>query len=432
MRDLDERIRAELSAHFDAHRPLDSDAFSEALAKRRRKRTTAKLVTASGVALLILLASIAGFSLDFGGQRSHPEPADRGPQSEVIPIPGKLGGLAAPPGSNETWVLNQRGQIGRLEGNETRFAEASLPPRRGREQFFLPGPNSTLWLAHGYRLFRLDDSGRPTGSTRFANQTKQFDIGAGYGWRHTGGAELTRIDLETFATQELPVVEDEDDIGSRGSDDLAAGLGAAWVADGTTGEVVRIDAETLDVQRFHIGRPEEPAGVDRASAYVTSVAVGDDEVWACCDDKGDVVALEPESGEVKTRIDLGGGDDEPDGDVWMTPGKDQLWLTTFGLYEQRSLDVLFGVHHNTYAVQGPFPLPGAAEQVVPTEERLLGYGWRGGSVYPISYSELSSLPYPPKPEETKTVLWLILGGIIAVLVLIVFLGRDTNEEAEEI
>lgn len=440
MTKLDDMIRSQLAAHADSQPPVDAEAFAQGLVRRETKRTRTRLIAGSALVGVTLLVVSGALPFDITPDRAPTQPAQpEALDQHAVPVPGGVEDVADGSGPGGAWVLNGRGQLGRFVGGELRFGRPSVPRSNSHQQLLSVGPDNTVWIASRSKLFRLDGAGEVTGSTRFPDWTRQLEVGSGYAWRHAGGDSLTRIDLKSLATETIAVVRDEGDMQSRVSHDLAAGFGAAWVADGNTGEVVRVDAETLQVERFAIG----PAGTAegegfRVRAYVDTVSIGRDEVWACCDDKNDLVALDPISGEVKSRIDLGGGNDASGGGGAIDFGAGRLWLASGGRYKGHVFPGLLGIDPDRYEVEGPYPLPGEfADDLVATSDGLLVITAPTDPSAPVlnrfRYSELADLPYPaPEKSEASLRGWLIILAVLAGFVILIFyLGREEEPDPAE-
>jgi hypothetical protein len=431
MRDFDQTVRTELSAALDAHPALDAGAFSARLAERKRKRMRSRVVTASAAALVILLATVASGSLDLAGKGSDLDPADP-PAFEVatISVPGDLDHIAIDPVTKSVWILNRRGQIGRLQGEAVKFGTEAVQRSQSGWRT-LAASEGTLWISRGRSLDRVDASGRVTGTTRLADYISHLEVGSGYVWA-LAGPSLTRVDPETLEQQTVALTW-ADELEDAFEDRLAAGFGAAWVGAGRAG-VVRVDAETLKTKKLAIGPIESTAG--KAAGYVYAVAVGEDEIWACCDEDRDVVALDARSERVTARFDLRGpGGFGPGGSLQMSFGNERLWVSKFGLYAGKSFTGLFGLDERS-GTEGPFPLPGDyADALVATPDELLVEAGTDDDVppralYRLGYSDLDDLPYPAEPEKSKAPLWVFLGLIAGTVGLVFFLGREQHDDED--
>jgi hypothetical protein len=429
MRDFDKTIRTELLARLDAHPALDAGAFSARLAERKRKRMRSRVVTASAAALLILLATVASGSLDLAGEGSDLDSADP-PVFEVgtISVPGDLDHIAIDPVTKSVWILDRRGQIGRLQGDAVEFGTEAV--RRSRSGWrTLAASEDTLWISRGRSLDRVDASGRVTGTTGLADYISHLEVGSGYVWA-LAGPSLTRVDPETLEQQTVALTwadEPEDAFDDR----LAAGFGAAWVGAGQAG-VVRVDAETLKTKKLAIGPTESATG--KAAGYVYAVTVGEDEVWACCDEDRDVVAIDARSEGVTARFDLRG---PRGGSLQMSFGNERLWVAKFGRYAGKSFVGLFGLDERS-GTEGPFPLPGDhADALVATPDELLVEAGTDDdapprALYRLGYSDLDDLPYPTEPGMSKAPLWVLLGLIGGFVGLVSFLGRERHDVADDV
>lgn len=423
MSDVDKRLREELSAHLETHPSLDEAAFSLRLAERKKKRLRARALTGAGAAVLIALAVVGTTSLDLTGDRKRLQPAKPRPfEADAIQVPGNLDRIAMDRQSNTVWVLNQRGQIGRLEGSKVRLGAVAVDPTQSGWRAFAAGRGETLWVSSGRRLDRVDGSGEVTASTRLTGggYIQHLEVGSGYLWAADGSGSLFRIDPVTLEHQRVMYVP-EQDFDDILTDHLAAGFGAAWVGSGLTGEIVRVDAETLELARLPVGALARSQG--EVGGYVNAVAIGNTEVWACCDDADDVMALDPRSLEVVKRFDFGDGDDEAGGDQYLSFGDEQLWAARFGRWKGFSFDGLFRVDQRS-GIEGPFPLPSEGMlDLVATDDGLFVSSETKG-LYRLDYSDVADLPYPTKPPKSKTPLWIVLGIIAAVVGLVLFLGRE--------
>ena len=436
MSDIDDRIRSGLVAELDARAPLDEGAFSRRLADRRRKRLRARALSISGAAVAIALAAVAVSSLDLAGDTTNLQPVKPPPfEADTIQVPGGLDRIAMDRQSNTVWVLDQRGQVGRLQGNGVRIGAEAVGPSRSGWRAFAAGPGETLWVSSGRRLDRLDRSGEVAASTRLTGGgfIQHLEIGAGYVWASDGSGSLFRVDPRTLKDDRVAYTSLDDD--EINTDHLAAGFGAAWVGSGLASEVVRVDADTLDTTRVAIDSPADSAG--EVGGYVNAVAVGNADVWACCDDSDGLVAVDPRSLEIVDRFDFADGDEEPGGDVQLAFGNGRLWVAKFGRWEGRSFEGLFRIGEET-GMEGPLPLSGDfVDALAATSDELvvLGGAEDGKRVlYRIPYSEVDELEHPAGADDpsgsggTLLIILAVLGGLV---MLILYLGREEPDPAED-
>jgi serine/threonine-protein kinase len=81
--------------------------------------------------------------------------------------------------------------------------------------------------------------------------------------------------------------------------DVAAGHGALWIANGTTGQVVRVA-----INGQVLADPDKPVGV---GAGASGISVGTDRVWVASPGAGQVSWLDPDDGHVISRARVGRG-----------------------------------------------------------------------------------------------------------------------------
>lgn len=428
MRDLDAYVRSELSAHLATHQPLDPDSFARGLTRRRRTRATKRLGAVSVVGLVLWAVAAAGV-MDLQWERTAPQPAGP-PRYEPQIIGGARGvqDLAIQPGTGRIWVLNGRGEVGVLEGAKVRFGGIDVGRSVSGWRAFTVGPDGALWVSSGRRLERVGPDGSVTSSTRLrTGYIRELAFGAGYLWALDAQGTLTRIAPDTLGQHRMVTVAGEFE--NALEHHLAVGFGAAWVGGESAGEVVRVDARTLEVDGFTLGAAKPPPGED--GAYVNAVEIGDREVWACCDHSDDVVALDPGSGAPASRLGVDSGDDEPGGDIHLASDGTHLWVAKFGYYDGFSYPGLFRA--DTTGIEGPSPLPvEEVHRMVAAPDGLLVLGSQsemaGSHLIRIAYDDFGKLPYPSEPEKSRTPLVVFVVLIAGLLALVLFLGRDEPDQ----
>jgi YVTN family beta-propeller protein len=98
-----------------------------------------------------------------------------------------------------------------------------------------------------------------------------------------------------------------------GSDDLAVGEGAVWIADGLTDSLLRVSPSTLEVTETL-----------ELQTTPDNLVVGGGRIWILNRVAGSVIDVSPETGEVGDAIRVG---DEP---VDIVAGLDSVWVANHG------------------------------------------------------------------------------------------------------
>jgi YVTN family beta-propeller protein len=145
-----------------------------------------------------------------------------------------------------------------------------------------------------------------------ATGSRPVAVAAGEGAIWVGDAQdgtVTRIDPE-----QMRVVKTIG-IGAPAVD-LATGAGDVWAATGGFGTIVRIDAKLGAVaDRFDLGKPS-----DLVVQTASSIGVAEGGIWVGVFDG--LVSLDPSSGEIKRRVDLGHS-----AAMQLAVGRDAVWAT---------------------------------------------------------------------------------------------------------
>jgi streptogramin lyase len=223
-------------------------------------------------------------------------------------------------GEGRIWVMDRRSQI-------YWFAPGD-PQVNSRGTTGIPTGASVggggVWISNGFGtgqgadggVSRLDPS---TGETSPAFDTPIGSEAVAYGadavWvadRNTG--TITRYDPVQRSSTEVPLPGTETDPAKP--DSIAFGdLGgpALWVGDAVHPQVFHVDAnDPTNVTRSSIGGP------------ATSIAIGAQEVWVASESADAVFVLNPTTGAVRTRVDVGtSGCDAP---VAIASAADGVWV----------------------------------------------------------------------------------------------------------
>jgi len=172
------------------------------------------------------------------------------------------------------------------------------------------------------------------------------------------GAEVASITLEGFFANEM---------------DVAVGAGSVWVssADGFADAMLKVDPETGQVVDRIPVPPESP----------TSLAFGHGSVWVTNASRGTLSRVDPRTGEVAAKIEVGRGAtgvavDEDSGAVWVASG-------SFFLGEDSENNKLSRVEVATDRVVAEVPIAarepdGGAYRVAVGEGVVWAQGARGG------------------------------------------------------
>jgi streptogramin lyase len=200
-----------------------------------------------------------------------------------------------------------------------------------------------VWAASDHGTFRIDPDEGMAERTE-VRYSSVVAVGAGQVWSQNGDGSVSRLDPASgHIEMTARGAEDVGDLQSRTTRDLAVQSHGAWLADGTTGQIVRFSA-TGKVERFPIGPPFERISEDavQAGAYASTVAAGGGSIWACCDLEERVVRLDPATGQVTGRVEVPVGG----GDVAMTFANGSLWMS-------ESLGGIYRVDPRTLRPTGP-------------------------------------------------------------------------------
>lgn len=390
--------------HAAPHEP-DVGAFLHRFRARRRRVRVVRSLRLAGAAV-VATSLAAAVTVAYRGSTDDARPARPRPVGDVVALPRLSFDVDV--GFGAAWVLTAK-HVLKVDARTHDIAERVRI--HGEAQYVEVGEGA-VWTAGG-GVRRIDPaSARVTGHVR--GYVNTIALGDGWLWRNDGDGYLTRIDPRTLEESgRVRVARDLGDLESRASHDLAAGFGAAWFGDGTTGELVRVDARTLSVERIALGSPMRGG----EGPYVDTVVTGGGLVWACCDAAGRIVALDPATRRARATVPAGGGDA-------MSFGGERLWMSTFLQRAGRSFDALV-------AVDVP---PAAVEQGAP---RYLGHGIEtidagrvgvvvkspSGLARPpvlrfLPYDEIESLPTgPPEPRlwppPWSAVLFLVVLSAVA-------------------
>ncbi len=175
------------------------------------------------------------------------------------------------------------------------------------------------------------------------------------------GEEVAAITLEDFATN---------------TTEVAVGAGSVWVssASGEAGVVLRVNLETNRVvDRIPVGSP-------------TGVAYGHGSVWVTSSGHGTLSRVDPRTGEVAAKIEVGRGAtdvavDEGSGAVWVASG-------SFFLGEDSEHNKLSRVDPATNRVVAEIPIAaharyGGAQSVAVGEGAAWAQGGDGGKLFKV-------------------------------------------------
>ena len=92
---------------------------------------------------------------------------------------------------------------------------------------------------------------------------------------------------------------------------VAVGLGAVWITSASSGQLVRVDPDTLSIrQQIDVGPGVGP------------IAFADSAVWVTNVDDGTVARIDPETNDIVQRVHVGNGPAD------MTAVGDELWIST--------------------------------------------------------------------------------------------------------
>lgn len=262
-----------------------------------------------------------------------------------------------------------------------------------------------VWAASDHGTFRIDPDEGMAERTE-ARYSNIVAVGAGQVWSQNGDGSVSRLD-PTSGRIELTAhgAEDLGDLQSRATRDLAVESHGAWLADGTTGQVVRI-SDTGNVERFAIGPPFERISEDavQVGAYASTVSTGGGYVWVCCDLEERVVRVDPETGDVTGRVDVPVGG----GDVAMTFADGSLWMS-------ESPGGVYRVHPRTLQPTGPVEFDRFPSALAVGERAL----W----VVQGDFSgDLSSVPLRDFPRLVGVGTPADAGGLTPFLVIVVLIG----------
>jgi outer membrane protein assembly factor BamB len=269
-----------------------------------------------------------------------------------------------------------------------------------------------VWAAGFHGTFRVDGP-EPHGVRTEATYSPVVAVGGGGLFSQDGDGSVSRIDPESgeilWTTR---AARDVGDLKSRVSRDLAASRHGVWLADGTTGEVVRISMDGRRVERISIGPAFEEVEPDvvREGAYVETVAVGGGSVWVCCNLRYQVVRLDPETGSITGTVDVAVGG----GDVAMVFGAGSLWMS-------ESLGSIYRVDPRSLEVTGPVDLDRSPDALTVGEGSLWSVeGESRGDISEVPLAEFESLIGAGGDDErTPSAAWPVAYLAAGVLILVV-------------
>ena len=285
-----------------------------------------KAAAAAGAVVAILLAMSAPVA--FGAE----------PSIRRIPVDGIPNDIVVFQGS--LWVADGHGRVLEIDPGSGDIVQKVHV--LGSVQKIAAGLGA-VWAASDHGTFRIDPDEGVAERTE-VRYSAVVAVGAGQVWSQNGDGSVSRLHPKSGRI-ELTArgAEDRGDLQSRATRDFAVESHGAWLADGTTGEVLRI-SETGKVERFAIGPPFERISEDavQVGAYASTVTAGGGSVWVCCDLEERVVRLDPETGDVTGRVDVPVGG----GDVAMTFADGSLWMS-------ESLGGVYRVDPRTLRPTGP-------------------------------------------------------------------------------
>ena len=265
----------------------------------------ARLLTAAAAVLLVTAALLVGGSSAFRGPAASltagPDTvgvinADRNVLTEVVPGPGRPGGVAY--GAGATWITDTADDL-LLQVNRAGQVEKI---RVGRGPAGVAVGDGEVWVAN-----QLDGTvsevnpaaGTPVAKIGVGNGPEAVAFGYGSVWvANVTDGTLSRIDPASGRRLTIPL--------GASPAGLAAGEGGIWVTSPGTGQLLLVDPHTNRVSRSFA------VGVSSAG-----VAVGAGSVWVG-DLGGGVARVDPVTGAAR-RVRAGGapaGIAFADGAVW--------------------------------------------------------------------------------------------------------------------
>jgi hypothetical protein len=173
------------------------------------------------------------------------------------------------------------------------------------------GPNGTLWTANfkdgSISHLKPEPPSALGRAVTAVPQVSQIAAGAAGVWAMSAEGQTVGIDPSSGRPLSKPVTLDVS------AYDLAVGHGALWVANGTTGQVVRVP---IRAGRLGVVPSRSPV----IGGGTSSVAVDDQAVWAVSPDAGVLTRLDPATGAARAhwRIGVGAEDVVALGDaIWV-------------------------------------------------------------------------------------------------------------------
>jgi hypothetical protein len=392
--------------------------------RRRQRRVRATLQLAGGSGLAIVLAFVA-IALAPAPTTDVAAPPEQKTEDFVVDVGIDVMDLT-PIGSRvlvsspqmEVRVVSAEGEVTRSPF-ENRF--------RVQEDFQLHAASAS-WLFVSStsieRLFRVEVA---NGSIVDAvkGYVRNVAVSNDYVWRDNGDGTISRLEVDSLEpTGRVEVIEDLGDYQSRVSSDIVTAGHAVWVADGHTGDVVRIDERTMGVQRISIGPAGGPENSGIVRAYVDTVVEGGGLIWACCDERARLAVIDPVERTVVGTVDLPGGRERGAGGVVFGGGA--LWFEQVG--------ALYRVDPGDLSVEGPFYPGGDPYQMVATRDGLVMPKTEvGGSrLLAIPYEKIPALPRVRAEDKiARGSWWPLLLFIGALGMFVVIVGLRTAGRARD-
>jgi len=269
-------------------------------------------VLRSSTLLLAVAASLAAQTPRASARSASRIPLGDVPISARIPLAGSPDWMAV--GFGSLWVVNYApDRISRIEPRTGKvLAEV---PLRGKACLGIGVTADRVWVptCGAVAINEIDPKTNRLVSRRTVpiaiSGEGAFAIAGGSFWMPVSGADsssttIARIDPQTGAVQQFIST-------ARGSEALAAGFGAVWVASSGTNAVLKIDpAQSRVVSHIPVGPSPK------------FMAIGDNTVWVQNRGDGSVSRVDPLTNREVARIEAHAP--TPYGDIAV--GDDAVWL----------------------------------------------------------------------------------------------------------
>jgi DNA-binding SARP family transcriptional activator len=274
-------------------------------ARERRRRLGVLAAIAGAAVLLAAAAVVALWDRGSGGAATARPPLDlaanaiaavdaaTGAPRLTMPLPGRPVDMAAAGGTVWAVTVDSAG-LTAIDSRSRKIARTV--PLPGTPAAVAAG-DGAVWVADGRRgLLQQFEPGyeRPTARVSFRRRGDGagLAIASGSVWATDGSARLLRVDATTRAKQSIPV--------GRPLTAVTAGADAVWALSSKPPGVLRIDPATGAVaDRMDMG------GAGEESPFPVGIAATDDAVWVLNQNTATVARIDPQTLSPVALIPIG-------------------------------------------------------------------------------------------------------------------------------